>query len=63
MSASHVGCLLVSGIRTSPDADASLAIAEARRRLRGVHLLSEGMRFAVAKRSVDARERENVKLV
>lgn len=57
------GCLLISGIRQSPDADASCAIKEARRRLRGVHLLSEGMQLSVYKRSVDARDPGGVRLV
>ena len=57
------GCLLIGGIRLSPDADASLAIAEARRRLRGVRLLSEGMRFSIYKKSVDARKKDAVRLV
>lgn len=57
------GALLVSGIRLSPEEDASLAIAEARRRLRGVRLLSEGMRLTVYKKSVDARDKENIRLV
>ena len=57
------GCLLISGIRQSPDADASSAIKEARRRLRGVHLLSEGMQLSVYKKSVDARDAEHVRLV
>ncbi len=58
-----LGTLLISGIRLSPDAEPSNAIAEARRRLRGVRLLSEGMRFAIYKKSVDARDRERVLLV
>ena len=57
------GCLLVSGIRLSPDADASLAITEARRRLRGVRLLSEGMRLEIYKKSVDARDARALRLV
>lgn len=56
-------CLLVSDIRLPLSAEPSLAIAEARRRLRGVHLLSEGMRLSVYKRAVDARDRENIRLV
>lgn len=55
--------LLVSGIRLSPDADVSLAIKEARRRLRGVRLLSEGMQLSIYKKSVDARDRDRVMLV
>ena len=57
------GALLISGIRLSPDADVALAIKEARRRLRGVRLLSEGMQFSVYKKAVDARDRECVRLV
>lgn len=57
------GSLLISGISLSPEEDSSLAIAEARRRLRGVRLLCEGMRFEIYKKSVDARERDRVKLV
>ncbi len=57
------GALLISGISLSPEEDASLAIAEARRRLRGVRLLSEGMRLEIYKRSVDARDRDRVRLV
>ncbi|MBQ9736383.1 MAG: hypothetical protein IJV96_06345 [Clostridia bacterium] len=55
--------LLVSGIKASPDTDPREVIAEARRRLRGVRLLSEGMRLSVYKKSVDARDRKNVRLV
>ena len=57
------GALLISGLRLSPDADVALAIKEARRRLRGVRLLSEGMQFSVYKKAVDARDRECVRLV
>ena len=57
------GCLLVSGIRLSPDTDAAYAIAEARRRLRGVRLLSAGMHLEIYKKSVDARDARAVRLV
>ena len=57
------GCLLIGGIRLSPDADAKEAIREARRRLRGVRLLSEGMELSVYKKSVDARDKDRVRLV
>ena len=57
------GCLLISGIRQSPDADAASAIKEARRRLRGVRLLCEGMQLSIYKKSVDARDPERVRLV
>lgn len=56
-------CLLIGGIRLSPDADVSQAIEEARRRLRGVRLLSEGVELSVYKKSVDARDRAHVRLV
>ena len=62
MYKSH-GALLISGIRLTLEADAALAIKEARRRLRGVRLLSEGMRFAIYKKAVDARDRDCVRLV
>ena len=55
--------LLVGGIKLSPDDDPSLAIAEARRRLRGVRLLSEEIRFSLYKKSVDARDKSNIRLV
>ena len=55
--------LLVGGIKLSPDDDPSLAIAEARRRLRGVRLLSEDVRLSLYKKSVDARDKAHVRLV
>ena len=55
--------LLIGGIRLSPDEDPTSAIAEARRRLRGVRLLSEEVRFSLYKKSVDARDKDNVRLV
>lgn len=57
------GCLLIGDICLSPDADVSQAIEEARRRLRGVRLLSEGVSLSIYKKSVDARDRSRVRLV
>ncbi len=52
--------ILISGIKLPlhvPEAD---AVKEARRILRGVHLLSEGTEFSVYRRSVDARRKEDI---
>lgn len=55
--------ILVSGISLPLSASSAEAIKEARRRLRGVRLLSEGVRLSVYRRSVDARRREDIRLV
>lgn len=55
--------LLLGGIRLSPEEDPTTAIAEARRRLRGVRLLSEGVQLSLYKKSVDARDKESIRLV
>ncbi len=52
--------ILISGIKLPlhvPEAD---AVKEARRILRGVHLLSQETELSVYRRSVDARRRENI---
>ncbi|MBO5754457.1 MAG: FAD-dependent oxidoreductase [Clostridia bacterium] len=55
--------ILISGISLPLSASGTEAIKEARRRLRGVRLLSDDVRFSLYKRSVDARRREDIRLV
>ena len=55
--------VLISGISLPWEAPEEEAIREARRRLRGVHLLSSDISFCVYKRSVDARRRGDIRFV
>lgn len=55
--------ILISGISLPLTSSSAEAIKEARRRLRGVRLLSEGVSLSVYRRSVDARRRNDIRLV
>jgi len=52
--------ILISGIRLPIRRSEEDALKEARRRLRGVHLLSSDTEFSVFRRSVDARKRDDI---
>jgi len=55
--------ILVNGIKLPLDSSEQNAVKEARRRLRGVHLLSDDTELSVFRRSVDARRRDDVRFV
>ena len=55
--------ILISGIRLSVHRNEEDALKEARRRLRGVHLLSSDTQLSVFRRSVDARHRNDIAFV
>lgn len=55
--------ILVSGISLPLSSSSAEAIKEARRRLRGVRLLSEDTALSVYRRSVDARRKNDIRLV
>ncbi len=55
--------ILISGIALPLSAPSAEAIKEARRRLRGVRLLSDGMTLSVYRRSVDARKKSDIRFV
>ena len=55
--------VLINGISLPVTAGEELAVKEARRRLRGVHLLSSDVALSVFRRSVDARRRDDIRFV
>ncbi len=55
--------ILISGIRLPIRVGEEEALKEARRRLRGVHLLSSGVELSVFRRSVDARRKDDIAFV
>lgn len=55
--------VLINGISLPWEASEDEAVREARRRLRGVHLLSDDTSFFIYKRSVDARHRGDIRFV
>ena len=55
--------ILISGIRLSIRRSEEDALKEARRRLRGVHLLSNDVKLSVFRRSVDARHKDDIAFV
>ncbi len=55
--------LIVNNIKLSPDASLEEAFSVARRRLSSASIKTEGLSFSIFKRSVDARNKSDVKLV
>ena len=55
--------ILVNGISLPVRAQEADALKEARRRLRGVHLLSNDVELSVFRRSVDARRKDDIRFV
>ncbi len=55
--------ILINGIRLPIHVSEGEALKEARRRLRGVHLLSDGVSFSIHRRATDARKRDAIRFV